>query len=212
MAIVCDLSFLQNAAFHLPKFQILPSEIQVSWVIWHSYWLISKLAISLLFSIADIFMFIHKKYHVNLHWHWEKVASVPTISVIWDVEGFRAIINCLILRTVKCITVINLTFQMHFFNCSCWVLFFFSLSLPKNLSILNILKGRLKHVSTGTFFPPKLLVVYILQVSDFLLMQNFQVENSDFLRCIFLSRNRKIQEKIREIHDDVFYLYFFSYK
>lgn len=87
-----------------------------------------QVAISLLFSIADIFMFIHKKYHVNLHWHWEKVASVPTISVIWDVEGFRAIINCLILRTVKCITVINLTFQMHFFNCSCWVLFFFSIT------------------------------------------------------------------------------------
>lgn len=60
------------------------------------------------------------------------------------------------------------------------------------------------------FFPPKLLVVYILQVSDFLLMQNFQVENPDFLRSIFLSRNRKIQEKFREIHDDVFYLYFFS--
>lgn len=76
---------------HSPyKFQPFPSEIQVSWVIWHRYWLISKLAISLLLSIADIFIFIHEKYHVNLHWHWEKVAPVPTISVIWDVEGFRA--------------------------------------------------------------------------------------------------------------------------
>lgn len=50
-----------------------------------------------MFSIADIFMFIHEKYHVNLHWHREEVAAVPTLSVIWDVEGFRAIINCLIL-------------------------------------------------------------------------------------------------------------------
>lgn len=85
---------------HYPNFRHSFSEIQASWVIWHSYWLNSKLAISLLFRIADIFMLIHEKYHVNLHWHWEKMVVVPTVSVIWITEEFKAIINSLILNKV----------------------------------------------------------------------------------------------------------------